>query len=407
MLHQQYQRLENSVEWYSPNLVYERFFQGYSVKIADTHGIVYTPQPIVDFMCAAVEEVLLNEFGVRLGDEGVYVIDPCTGTGNFAVNLLRRAHERNPRHFERFYREQLFANEVMLMPYYIASLNIEHEYYALTGHYEPFEGICFVDTLDMAEGPQMRMAFMTEKNTERVERQKAAPITVIIGNPPYNVGQLNENDNNKNRKYEVIDARVSETYARDSKATLNTKLYDPYVKFFRWAVDRLQGRDGIVCYVSNNSFVDQIAFDGMRKHLLEDFTAVYHLDLHGNVRQNPKLSGTTHNVFGIQVGVGVTVAVRSTLTPRPPLPQGEGEKAGATRGEGERAGAKPGEGEAEPRGSEVPLPEGEGFRVRVHDGEGRRRAGGYSIIASPNSGARKRSWRTWRRTWSGRGGRTR
>ncbi len=320
------------------NHVYERFFQGYSVKLADTHGIVYTPQPIVDFMCAAVEEVLLTEFGKKLGDDGVYVIDPCTGTGNFAVNLLRRTYERNPRGFDPFYRQQLFANEVMLMPYYIASLNIEHEYFQLTGRYEPFEGICFVDTLDLAEGAQMQLGFMTEKNTARVERQKAAPITVIIGNPPYNVGQLNENDNNKNRKYPVIDQRVKETYAKDSQATNKNALADPYVKFFRWAADRLQGRDGIVCYVSNNSFVDQIAFDGMRKHLLQDFTQVYHLDLHGNVRQNPKLSGTTHNVFGIQVGVGITVAVRSgrhekTLTPSPlatltpsPSPSGRGEQ---------------------------------------------------------------------------------
>ncbi|MBZ0300614.1 MAG: N-6 DNA methylase, partial [Anaerolineae bacterium] len=277
------------------NTVYEKFFQGYSVEIADTHGIVYTPQEIVDFMCAAVEEVLLNEFGVKLGDDGVFVIDPCTGTGSFVVNLLRRAFASNPRHFERFYREQLFANEVMLMPYYIASLNIEHEYYELTGQYEAFEGVCFVDTLDLAEGAQMKLAFMTEANTERVERQKQAPITVILGNPPYNVGQLNENDNNKNRKYAIVDQRVSETYAKDSKASNKNALSDPYVKFFRWATDRLQGRDGVVCFVSNNSFVDQIAFDGMRKHLLQDFTSLYHVDLHGNVRQNPKLSGTTHN----------------------------------------------------------------------------------------------------------------
>jgi len=139
-------------------------------------------------MCAAVEEVLLNEFGKKLGDEGVYVIAPATGTGNFAINLLRRAYASNPRNFEQFYRHHLFANEVMLMPYYIASLNIEHEYYELTQKYEPFDGICFVDTLDLAEGAQMKLSFMTERNTERVERQKKAPITVIIGNPPYNVG---------------------------------------------------------------------------------------------------------------------------------------------------------------------------------------------------------------------------
>ena len=289
------------------NTVYERFFQGYSVDIADTHGIVYTPQEIVDFMCAAVEEVLETEFGKKLGDEGVTVIDPATGTGNFVVNLLRRAHDRNRRNFEDFYKKRLFANEVMLMPYYIASLNIEHEYYQLTGHAEPFMGLCFVDTLDLARSRQK--SFFNEANSERVERQKNAEINVIIGNPPYNVGQVNENDNNKNRKYDVIDKRIRETYSKDSNATLRNQLYDAYVKFFRWAVDRLADRPGIVCYVSNNSFVDQHAFDGMRKHMLQDFDRIYHLDLHGNVRQNPKISGTSHNVFGIQVGVGITVAV--------------------------------------------------------------------------------------------------
>ena len=139
---------------------------------------------------------------------------------------------------------------------------------------------------------------------------------MIIGNPPYNVGQMNENDNNKNRKYKVIDRRIRETYAKDSKATNKNTLSDMYVKFFRWATDRLDGRDGIVCFVSNNSFVDQIAFDGMRKHLLQDFNRIDHIDLHGNVRQNPKLSGTTHNVFGIQVGVGITLAIKKNGIPR-------------------------------------------------------------------------------------------
>jgi len=289
------------------NTVYERFFQGYSVKTADTHGIVYTPQAIVDFMCASVAEVLETEFGKSLGDKDVQILDPCTGTGNFIVNLLRRIPKKQ---LPRMYREQLFANEVMLLPYYIAALNIEHAYHELTGEYESFEGLCFVDTLDLAEKRQQTLEFMNEENTARVERQKNAPITVIIGNPPYNVGQLNENDNNKNRKYDVIDKRVAQTYVRDSTATLRMQVYDPYVKFFRWAIDRLENRDGIVCFVTNNSFVDQISFDGMRKHLIEDFTRIYHVHLEGNVRRNPKLAGTIYNVFGIQVGVGITVAVR-------------------------------------------------------------------------------------------------
>ena len=291
------------------NTVYERFFQGYSVKTADTHGIVYTPQAIVDFMCASVAEVLETEFGLIARLDGVNILDPCTGTGNFIVNLLHRIPKKD---LPRVYREQLFANEVMLLPYYIASMNIEHAYYERTGQYEPFEGLCFADTLDLARDIQGKFEMLTEANTARVERQKKKTITVLIGNPPYNVGQLNENDNNKNRKYAVIDKRIKDTYAKSSKATLNTKLYDAYVKFFRWAVDRLGSRDGMVCFVSNNSFVEQIAFDGMRKHLLDDFTRVYHLHLEGNVRQNPTLSGSAYNVFGIQVGVGITIAIRSS-----------------------------------------------------------------------------------------------
>lgn len=291
------------------NAVYERFFQGYSVKAADTLGIVYTPQEIVDFMCASVEQVLQDEFGKTLSDKSVNILDPCTGTGNFVVNLLRRIPKRDLR---RMYTEQLFANEVMLLPYYIAALNIEHAYYERSGTYERFDGLCFVDTLELAEDSQGELTFMSEENTARVQHQKAAPITVIIGNPPYNVGQINENDNNKNRKYKVIEKQIGVTYAKDSKASNVNALSDAYVKFFRWAVERLEERDGIVCFVTNNSFVDQIAFDGMRKNLLQDFTKIYHTDLHGNVRENPKLSGTTHNVFGIQVGVGVTVAIRNS-----------------------------------------------------------------------------------------------
>ncbi|MEO9057269.1 MAG: N-6 DNA methylase [Ktedonobacteraceae bacterium] len=231
------------------NIVYERFFQGFSVKQADTHGIVYTPQEIVDFMCASVEEVLQREFGTSIAEPGVQILDPCVGTGSFIVNLLHRI----PRHkLKHKYLHDLYCNEIMLLPYYIASLNIEHEYYERTGEYLPFEGIAFADTLNL-ESQQMEL--FSERNTERIAREKQAPIMVVIGNPPYNMGQMNENDNNKNRTYPVIDKRIRETYSKDSQATLNNKLYDAYVKFFRWAIDRLQGRDGIVCFVSNNEIV--------------------------------------------------------------------------------------------------------------------------------------------------------
>jgi predicted helicase len=291
------------------NVVYERFFQGFSVKQADTHGIVYTPQEIVDFMCASVDEALRKEFGTSIAQPGIKLLDPATGTGNFIVNLIRNYIPRH--HLKEKYLNDLFCNEITLLPYYIASLNIEHEYYEKMGSYEPFEGICFADTLELAEGQQLSL--FVEENTERVKREKSANIMVVIGNPPYNVGQKSENDNNKNRKYPIIDKRIRDTYAKESKASNKNALSDAYVKFFRWATDRLGEQDGIVCLITNNSFIDQIAFDGMRKHLQKDFTEVYHIDLHGNARQDPQHSGTTHNVFGIQVGVGITIAIRNSL----------------------------------------------------------------------------------------------
>lgn len=288
------------------NAVYEKFFQGFSVKVADTHGIVYTPQPIVNFMVRSVEEILQKEFGKSLSSPGVHILDPFVGTGNFIVRAMQEIKKTS---LEQKYKHELHCNEVMLLPYYIASMNIEHEFYELTGRYEPFEGICMVDTFELAEGEQRTLSFMNPENTQRVERQKQSPIFVIIGNPPYNANQVNENDNNKNRKYKTLDKRVSDTYAKDSKATLVNKLSDPYVKAIRWATDRI-GDEGIVAFVTNNSFVDNLAFDGMRKHLAQDFDEIYVLDLGGNVRKNPKLSGTTHNVFGIQVGVSINIFVR-------------------------------------------------------------------------------------------------
>ena len=298
------------------NNVYERFFQGYSTETADTMGIVYTPQEIVDWMCASVQRVLQIEFGKQLETPGVKILDPCVGTGNFLVNILGRI----PTHaLPQKYKEDLFANEIMLLPYYVASGNIEHEYFERLGEYQAFEGLCFADTLDLFQGDQVAM--FAEENTERIARQKSAELTVIIGNPPYNVGQKNENDNNKNRDYNAkrkgekgVDDLIRESYAKASKATNKNKIYDPYVRFFKWAEHRLKDNDGMVCFVSNNSFVDQHAFDGMRKHLGDDFNHIWHLDLHGNVRKNPKLSGTTHNVFGIQVGVGITILVKNSAS---------------------------------------------------------------------------------------------
>jgi predicted helicase len=296
------------------NAVYEKFFQGFSIKVADTHGIVYTPQPIVNFMVRSVEDILQKEFGKSLSSKDVHILDPFVGTGNFLVRVMREIKRTA---LEYKYKNELHCNEVMLLPYYIASMNIEHEHFDLTGSYEPFEGICFVDTFELAESHQAAFSFMTPENTHRVERQKQSPIFIIIGNPPYNIGQLNENDNNKNRKYKLMDKRVSDTYAKASKASSKMALSDPYVKAVRWASDRI-GEEGIIALVTNSSFLDQISFDGMRKHLEQDFDSIYALDLGGNVRKNPKLSGTTHNVFGIQVGVSINLLVRRKSKPHNP-----------------------------------------------------------------------------------------
>ena len=288
------------------NTVYEQFFQGFSVKVADTHGIVYTPQPIVDFMVKSVEHILQTEFNRSLADTGVNIIDPFVGTGNFIVRIMQ---ELDPISLARKYTAdppELQCNEVMLLPYYIASLNIEHQFYTATNRYVPYEGLCLVDTFEVAEERQMQL--FTPANTVRVEKQKETPMFVVIGNPPYNAGQVNENDNNKNRKYQTMDARVRETYSQDSKATNKNALSDPYVKAIRWASDRI-GEEGVVAFITNNSFLDGVAFDGMRKHLAEDFEAIYILDLGGNARKELKVSDA--NVFGIRVGVSVNLFVKN------------------------------------------------------------------------------------------------
>ena len=284
------------------NTFYEKFFQGFSEDVADTHGIVYTPQPIVDFMVKSVAHILETEFGRSLSDTGVHIIDPFVGTGNFIVHLMQDIQGTA---LEEKYRHELHCNEVMLLPYYIASLNIEQEFFQRTGTYLPFEGIALADTFELLE--QQQGELFTRENTERVKRQKAADMFIVIGNPPYNAWQVNENDNNRNRKYAVMDKRIADTYATDSKATLKNALYDPYVKAIRWALDRV-GKEGVVAFVTNNSFIDGLAFDGMRQHLAEDCDVIYILDLGGNARKGLKVSDA--NVFGIRVGVSINLFVR-------------------------------------------------------------------------------------------------
>lgn len=206
-----------------------------------------------------------------------------------------------------------------ILPYYVANLNIEATYAAITGEYTEFPNLCFVDTLDNIAALKLSDAVtgelfgaVSEENIERIKRQNERKISVIIGNPPYNANQKNENDNNKNREYPEIDKRIKATYIKESTAQ-KTKLYDMYSRFFRWASDRIKD-DGIVAFVTNRGFLDKRNYDGFRKLVAQEFSDIYVVDLGGDVRDNPKLSGTTHNVFGIQIGVAISFLVKRRKT---------------------------------------------------------------------------------------------
>ncbi len=293
--------------------IYQRFFQDFSTKTADTHGIVYTPQPIVDFMVEAADATLKNQLGKKegLGAEGVHILDPFCGTGHFIRSVMERL---TPQQLRRKYFCELHANEVMLLPYYITSLQAELYYYEKIGQYQPFPGICLVDTFDIGKEEQLDLpASFTEQNTKRIQNQQESNIMVILSNPPYNSRQMNENDNNRNRLYPRIDGRIRETYAKDSTATSKISLYDPYVRALRWASDRIsqkQDKRGLVCLVTNNGFLETYAADGLRKHLRADYDQVHIVDLGGNARKATLNPGKLSNVFGIQVGVSINLLTK-------------------------------------------------------------------------------------------------
>ncbi|MBC5796517.1 N-6 DNA methylase [Sphaerospermopsis sp. LEGE 00249] len=288
--------------------LYENFYKAYNPKAADRLGIVYTPNEIVRFMIESVDFLVHKHFGKLLADKDVEILDPATGTGTFITELIDYLP---PHSLQHKYQHEIHCNEVAILPYYIANLNIEYTYKQKMGVYEEFENICFVDTLDntLFAGKQMDLFAMTLENTERIKRQNDRTISVIIGNPPYNAKQENFNDNNANRSYQNIDKLIKESYVKYSKAQNNIVLYDMYTRFIRWASDRL-GKNGIIAFITNSSFIDGRTFDGFRKAISDDFNYIYVVDLHGDVRKNPKLSGTTHNVFGIQTGVSIMFFVK-------------------------------------------------------------------------------------------------
>jgi len=292
------------------NAIYEDFYKAYNPKMADKLGVVYTPQEIVQFMIDSTEYLLDKHFNLTLSDKNVEILDPATGTGTFVCALIDKI-DKNALPYK--YEHEIFANEVSILPYYIANLNVEYTYKQRMGTYKEFVNLCFVDTLDNISalqyaGKQTQMFGFSAENAERIKRQNSKKISVIIGNPPYNANQQNENDNNKNREYAAIDKRIKETYIKESTAQ-KTKLYDMYARFYRWATDRLD-KNGILAFITNRSFIDSRTFDGFRKMIEKEFDFVYVVDTQSDVRANPKIAGTTHNVFGIQTGVAVMFLVR-------------------------------------------------------------------------------------------------
>ena len=296
--------------------IYEDFYQAYNPGAADRLGVVYTPNEVVDFIIRGTDWLLQKHFGKTLGDKNVNILDPATGTGTFITNLMNHLPADR---LEYKYLNEIHANEVEILPYYIANLNIEYTFKELTGDYLGFPNLCFVDTLDnmdwkgasgatVQRQTMMNLGGVSEENWIRVQEQNEKPISVIIGNPPYNANQQNENDNNKNREYPAIDRRIRETYINESTAQ-KTKQYDMYKRFIRWASDRLDD-DGIIGFITNRAYLETRQDDGFRKIAAREFTDLYMLDLGSDVRRNPKISGTTHNVFGIQTGVAVGFFVR-------------------------------------------------------------------------------------------------
>lgn len=296
-------------------VIYENFYKVYDTKKADRLGVVYTPNEIVKFMIEGADWLCEKHFSRNLIDDHVEILDPATGTGTFICEILEY-FRGDPKKLAHKFKNELHANEVAILPYYVANLNIEATYAAISGQFAEFPNLCFVDTLDNVAGLGIRtgqhvgdlFGGLSDENIARVQRQNKRKISVIIGNPPYNANQANENDNNKNRDYPHIDQHIKDSYIRLSRAH-KTKLYDMYARFFRWASDRMHD-DGVLAFITNRSFIDSRTFDGFRKAVAEEFNEIYVVDLGGDVRANPKLSGTKHNVFGIQTGVAISFFVK-------------------------------------------------------------------------------------------------
>ena len=299
--------------------IYEDFYQAYNPAAADRLGVVYTPNEVVDFIIRGADHLLQKHFQKTLADDRVQILDPATGTGTFITNLINYLPADR---LEYKYRNEIHANEVAILPYYIANLNIEYTYKERTGHYLAFPNLCFVDTLDnmawqgSSGGAVQRQATfnlggLSEENWIRVQEQNQKPISVIIGNPPYNDSATLWGDGGANRQYPDIDRRIRDTYIASGTAQ-RTHQYDMYKRFIRWASDRLDD-DGILAFITNRSYIDSRQDDGFRKIALDEFSDLYIVDLGGDIRKN----GRVGNVFGIMTGVAIGFFVRHSAAASP------------------------------------------------------------------------------------------
>lgn len=297
--------------------LYDKFFKVASPLTVEKLGIVYTPVEVVDYIIRSVAYIIQKEFGRTLSDENVHILDPFTGTGTFITRLLQSGViDREA--LARKYRKEIHANEIVLMAYYIASINIESVYHSLLPEedYKTFEGICLTDTFQLGENASEEHIFSEQfpTNSKRVMAQKRCPITVIVGNPPYSIGQKSANDNAQNESYPTLDGRIEQTYSTGSKATSVKALYDSYIKAFRWASDRIDPKNGgIIGYVSNSGWLDGNGMDGMRKCLAREFSAIYVFNLRGNQRTSGELSRKEGGkIFGSgsRTPIAITILVK-------------------------------------------------------------------------------------------------
>jgi predicted helicase len=268
--------------------LYDKFFHNAFPKMSERLGIVYTPVQIVDFILKSVDHLLRTEFGQTLGSEGVHILDPFTGTGTFITRLMQSGL-LSKEELSRKYKREIHANEIVLLAYYIAAINIELAYHSVVGgEYAPFDGICLADTFQLNEKDDLGSKVLAE-NSARRKRQKGLDIRVIISNPPYSVGQESQNDNNQNVNYPQLDDRIANTYAARSNAVLKNAIYDSYVRAIRWASDRV-GKSGIIGFVTNASFVEANTADGLRRCLADEFSSLYVFHLRGNQRTSGERS---------------------------------------------------------------------------------------------------------------------